>query len=61
MSRAQFGIDNTLAHGSSSLDDASTHLEQELAPEMGRLAQSMGVGGLRQVIEPELAFRPLCS
>jgi tripartite-type tricarboxylate transporter receptor subunit TctC len=34
--------------------DVSTHLEDELAPEMARLAQSMGGGGLRQAIELDL-------
>src|SRR5215472_15689741 len=29
----------------------STHLEHELAPEMARLAQAMGVGGFGQPIE----------
>ena len=32
----------------------SAHLEDELAPEMTRLAQSMGVGCLRQAIELDL-------
>jgi hypothetical protein len=32
----------------------SAHLEDELAPEMARLAQSMGVGCLRQAIELDL-------
>jgi hypothetical protein len=34
--------------------NVSTHLKDELAPEMARLAQSMGVGGLRQTIEFDL-------
>src|SRR6516225_7579551 len=32
----------------------STHLEDELAPEMAPLAQAMGIGGLRETIELDL-------
>src|SRR5690242_9445912 len=32
----------------------STHLEDELAPEVARLAQPMGVGGFGQAIELDL-------
>src|SRR5262249_36975364 len=32
----------------------STHLEDELAPKMARLAQAMGVGGFGQPIELDL-------
>jgi len=36
------------------IPNVSSHLEYELAPEMARLAQSMGVSGLRQAIELDL-------
>src|SRR5262245_25058464 len=42
------------SHTGMRVRDVSTPLENELAPEMARLAQSMGVGGLRQAIELDL-------